>query len=489
MELEQLTEALSFDDVLLVPQDSDVLPHQVDTSTRLTSRIELRTPLLSAAMDTVTEAGAAIAMAQAGGLGVIHKNLSIEEQAAHVAKVKKFESGIVREPITLRPDDLLEQAVALQAAEQISGFPITDGEGQLVGLLTNRDIRAASASRQPIRELMTPRDRLVTAPEGVSPHDAIELLHQHRFEKLPVVNADGQLCGLITIKDIEKARAYPLASKDAEGRLRVAAAIGVGEANLERAAALIKMGVDLLCVDTAHGHSVGVLDMVKILRHRWPDQDVMAGNVSSAAGAKALCKAGAAAIKVGQGPGSICTTRIVSGCGMPQFSAILECSRVTRAAHIPLVADGGIKYSGDVVKALAAGADAVMIGSLFAGTDEAPGQLVLYQGRSYKVYRGMGSLTAMMRGSGDRYGQGGVKDVSKLVPEGVEGRVPYRGRLVDTLYQLVGGLRAGMGYVGAPDLATLRSKAHFVRVTNAGQRESHVHDVTVTQEAPNYSKD
>lgn len=482
-----LPQALTFDDVLLVPQESALLPADVQTQTQLTARIQLGIPILSAAMDTVTEGKTAIVMAQEGGLGIIHKNLSIEEQAAKVARVKKFESGIVRQPVTLQPTDPLTRALDLRAEHHISGFPVVEADGHLVGILTNRDIRAATDFARPVAELMTPRSRLITAPEGVTLQAAITLLHQHRIEKLPVVSRADALVGLITIKDVEKARAYPHAAKDSEGRLRVGAAIGVGSDGLERAAALLAAGVDILCVDTAHGHTRAVCDVVQALRRVHADVEVIAGNVSTAEGAAALVRAGATAIKIGQGPGSICTTRMVSGCGMPQFTAVSECARVTRDAHVTLIADGGIKYSGDIVKALAAGADAVMIGSLFAGTDEAPGERVLYQGRSYKVYRGMGSLSAMLRGSRERYGQAHVREAGKLVPEGVEGRVPYRGRLADMLYQLVGGLRSGMGYVGAPDLTALRTRARFVRITAAGLRESHVHDVTITQEAPNYS--
>lgn len=486
MEPKTIPHALTFDDVLLVPQASAVLPSDVDTSTQLTANITLHVPLLSAAMDTVTESNAGIAMAQAGGIGVIHKNLTTEEQAAEVKRVKKFESGIVTEPITLHPNEPVERALALQEQYHVSGFPIVSEAGLLCGLLTNRDIRSAHAVSHPVSQYMTAREQLVVATDGVSPEDALALLHKHRVEKLPVVAQDGTLRGLITIKDIERSQQYPHASKDKQGRLRIAAAVGVGEAACIRAESLISAGVDVLCIDTAHGHTSGVLDTVSQIKQQF-DGDIMVGNISSAAGAKALVEAGASAIKVGQGPGSICTTRIVSGCGMPQFTAIRECSDVARAAGVPIIADGGIKYSGDVVKALAAGADTVMIGSLFAGTTESPGELILYQGRSYKAYRGMGSIGAMAQGSKDRYGQGNVTDKMKLVPEGVEGRVPYRGHLSDVLYQLVGGIRSGMGYVGAANLQELRDKAQFVRISPAGLKESHVHDVTVTQETPNYS--
>lgn len=479
--------ALTFDDVLLVPQESSILPTEVDTTTQLTTSLSLKTPILSAAMDTVTESETAIVMAQEGGLGVIHKNLSIVDQAAQVARVKKYESGVVKQPVTLAATDALQRAHELRAQLQISGFPVVDAGGRLVGMLTNRDIRAANDAQKPVSSVMTPRDRVITGREGLTLDAAVTLLHQHRVEKLPIVNADDQLVGLITIKDVEKTSAYPHAAKDLEGRLRVGAAVGVGGEGFERAQALMAAGADMICIDTAHGHSQGVIELTKKLRAKYPTAFLMAGNVSTGDGAKALVKAGASAVKIGQGPGSICTTRIVSGCGMPQLTALLECAPITRAAGVALISDGGIKYSGDLVKAMAAGADAVMIGSLFAGTDEAPGEKVLYQGRSYKLYRGMGSLSAMLQGSRDRYGQGSVRDARKLVPEGVEGRVPYRGRLADTLYQLVGGLRSGMGYVGAATVKELRDRARFVQITNAGLKESHVHDVTITQEAPNYS--
>lgn len=487
MEHPSFPEALTFDDVLLVPQESAVRPADVDVATQLTKTIRLMTPIVSAAMDTVTESGMAIAMAQVGGLGVVHKNLPMEQQAAEVARVKKFESGVVREPVTLGPDEPLRRAVEVSREYAISGFPIVNQDGVLVGILTNRDMRAEPDTTRPIAQAMTPRDRLVTAQEGIALHDAVAILHKHRIEKLPVVDAKGRLRGLITIKDVERTRAHPHATKDAEGRLRVAAAIGVGEAELERAAALAEAGVDVLCVDTAHGHTRGVIDMVSLVKTRWKHIEVMAGNVSTEAGAKALRDAGADAIKVGQGPGSICTTRIVSGCGMPQITAILACAKAVKGAQIPLIADGGVKYSGDVVKALAAGANVVMIGSLLAGSEESPGEVILYQGRRYKVYRGMGSLSAMARGSRDRYGQGDVTELGKLVPEGIEGRVPYRGKASDMLFQLIGGLRAGMGYVGAKNIPALQTRAEFVRISAAGLKESHVHDVMITKEAPNYS--
>ncbi len=487
MEPQTIHDALTFDDVLLVPQDSAVRPIDVDVATQLTKTIRLNTPIISASMDTVTEARMAIAMAQEGGLGVIHKNLPITDQAIEVARVKKFESGVVKEPVTLGPDEPLRRAIEVSREWAVSGFPIVNGEGVLVGILTNRDIRSESDTALPITQVMTPKERLVTAKEGIALHDAVAILHKHRIEKLPVVDHAGRLRGLITIKDVERTRAHPHATKDAEGRLRVGAGIGVSEREQERAAALIEAGVDLLCIDTAHGHTRAVLDMVQWTKHRWPATQVMAGNVSTAQGAKALVDAGADAVKIGQGPGSICTTRIVSGCGMPQLTAILECVKGVGKRDIPLIADGGIKYSGDVAKALAAGANVVMIGSLLAGTDESPGEVVLYQGRRYKVYRGMGSLSAMALGSRDRYGQGDVMELSKLVPEGIEGRVPYRGKVADTLFQLIGGLRSGMGYAGAQTIPELHRRAHFVRISTAGLKESHVHDVMITKEAPNYS--
>ncbi len=487
MKLPAITEALTFDDVLLVPQDSAVAPQSTNVATRLTKNIELQIPIISSAMDTVTEASAAIAMAQEGGLGVIHKNLSIEQQAGEVQRVKKFESGVVREPITLAPGDPLSRAVELQRQYQVSGFPIVDANGTLVGMLTKRDLRAAACLTDQVQSAMTPREKLITGKKGIATADAIALLHKHRIEKLPIVDAQFQVCGLITIKDIERTRQHPLATKDAEGRLRCAAAIGVGDAGLDRAAALVASGVDAVCIDTAHGHAQAVIDTVRAVAKRWPALDIIAGNISTADGATALAAAGAAAIKIGQGPGSICTTRIVTGCGMPQLTAILECTAAVHGSDVTLIADGGIKYSGDVVKALAAGAHVIMIGSLLAGTEESPGEVIMYQGRRYKVYRGMGSLSAMAQGSRDRYGQADVQELSKLVPEGIEGRVPYRGKLADTLYQLIGGLRSGMGYVGAENLAALRARAKFVRMTGAGLRESHVHDVMITKEAPNYS--
>ncbi|HUB09013.1 MAG TPA: IMP dehydrogenase [Myxococcales bacterium] len=476
-------ECLTFDDVLLVPAGSDVLPRQVDVETHLARGMRLRVPLLSAAMDTVTEARTAIAMAEEGGIGVVHKNLPIEAQALEVAKVKKFESGMVADPLTIGPEAPLREAVELMQRHEIGGIPVVSA-GKLVGILTHRDLRFERNLDQPVRALMT--TRLVTAKEGVSQEEAQDLLHEHRIEKLLVVDDQGRLKGLITIKDIEKTRTHPQASKDARGRLLCAAAVGVDGEAARRAEALLQAGCDMIVVDTAHGHSRGVLDAVRDLRKRHPAAALMAGNVATADGCAALIDAGADAVKVGVGPGSICTTRVVAGVGVPQVSAIDDCARVAQKSRIPIVSDGGIKFSGDVVKALAAGASAVMIGSLFAGTEEAPGDVILYQGRSYKLYRGMGSLGAMRQGSKDRYFQGDVTDAEKLVPEGIEGRVPYKGTVAMNIHQLVGGIRAGMGYLGCKTLADLREKARFIRITQAGLRESHVHDVIITQEAPNY---
>lgn len=481
-----LKEGLTFDDVLLVPLETGVLPKDADTTTQLTRGITLKIPIVSAAMDTVTESATAIAMAQEGGLGFIHKNLGIEAQAAEVGRVKKSESGMVLDPVTIRPEQPLQDAVAIQRAQGVTGFPVVDADGRVVGLLTNRDIRGAADRTKPVKAVMTPRDKLIVAKEGTSLDEAIALLHRHRVEKLPVVDDSGRLKGLITIKDIEKATRHPHATKDDLGRLRVGAAVGVGGEAVERAGALVAAGVDILCVDTAHGHSRGVVETTKGLRRKFPTTQLIAGNVATAAAAEALIRCDVDAVKVGMGPGSICTTRIVAGVGVPQITAIVECSAVAHAAGVPVIADGGIKYSGDLVKAIAGGADTVMIGALFAGTDEAPGEAVLYQGRSYKLYRGMGSLSAMQQGSRDRYFQADVAEFAKLVPEGIEGRVPCRGRLSETLYQLMGGLRAGMGYVGAATIAELHTRAQFVRITYAGWKESHVHDVIITKEAPNY---
>lgn len=478
-------DALTFDDVLLVPQASSILPAEADTRTRLTKRIELGIPLLSAAMDTVTEAPLAIAMAQAGGIGVIHRNLDIERQAEEVRKVKRFESGMVVNPITIGPDATLAEALALMDRHGISGIPVLEDSGKLVGILTNRDVRFATNPAQPVRELMT-KDRLVTVREGVGKDEAKRLLHQNRIEKLLVVDDAFRCIGLITVKDIVRAQLHPNACKDEQGRLRVAAATGTGDKGISRAEALFDAGVDVLVLDTAHGHSEGVLKSVERARRLSNSTQIVAGNVATGDAAKALIDAGADAVKVGIGPGSICTTRMVAGVGVPQLTAIMDVVEACRTQDIPVIADGGIKYSGDLAKAIAAGADVVMLGSLFAGTDEAPGEVVLYQGRSYKSYRGMGSLGAMARGSADRYFQQEVSDTLKLVPEGVEGRVPYKGPIANVIHQLVGGLKAAMGYTGSRTIADLHKRAEFVRITNAGLRESHVHDITVTHEAPNY---
>ncbi|MEM7443823.1 MAG: IMP dehydrogenase [Pseudomonadota bacterium] len=481
----EIRTALTFDDVLLKPLSSNVLPADTDTSTRLTKSISLGIPLISAAMDTVTESNLAIAMAQSGGLGVVHRNLDIDRQAEEVRRVKRFESGMVVNPITIRPDAPLADALAVMDRHSISGIPVTAENGPLVGILTNRDVRFASNPQQPVSELMT-SDNLVTVLEGVDKQDAKRLLHQHRIEKLLVVDDDYRCIGLITVKDIEKAQLYPHACKDEQGRLRVAAATGTGDKGLERAAALFDAGVDVLVIDTAHGHSQGVLTGVEAARRMTNYTQIVAGNVATAEGAKALIGAGADAVKVGIGPGSICTTRMVAGVGMPQLSAVMDVVEEANRQDIPVVADGGIKFSGDLAKALAAGADCAMIGSLFAGTDEAPGEVILYQGRSYKSYRGMGSVGAMARGSADRYFQQEVSDTLKLVPEGVEGRVPYKGPVGQVVHQLVGGLKAAMGYTGSHTIKDLQKRAEFVRISNAGLRESHVHDITVTREAPNY---
>ncbi len=476
---------LTFDDVLLVPAYSEVMPSEVDTSTRLTRNIRLEIPLVSAAMDTVTEARLAIAIAQQGGIGIIHRNLSIERQAEEVDKVKRSESGMIVDPITMTADRTVREALDVMARYRISGVPVVDDDGRLVGILTNRDLRFCDRPDSPIRDFMT-SENLVTVPEGTDFERAQELLHRHRIEKLLVVDDEYRLKGLITFKDIQKRMEYPHAAKDEHGRLRVGAAVGTGPDTMDRVAALVDAGVDVIAVDTAHGHSRRVLDMVDRIRERWPDVDLIAGNVGTEEGARALVERGVDAVKVGVGPGSICTTRVVSGVGVPQLTAILGAVRACRPRGVPVIADGGIKFSGDITKALAAGADSVMIGSLFAGTEESPGETVLYQGRTFKEYRGMGSLGAMAGGSRDRYFQDDQQDASKLVPEGIEGRVPYKGRLRDLVYQLVGGLRAGMGYCGARDLDELRRNGRFVRITGAGLRESHAHDVIITREAPNY---
>ncbi|MSP71156.1 MAG: IMP dehydrogenase [Myxococcales bacterium] len=480
-----IRESLTFDDVLLVPAYSEVLPHEVDLRTRLTRQLTLNIPLVSSAMDTVTEAELAIVMARAGGLGFIHKNMTVDAQAREVVRVKRAESGMILDPVTVDPDQSLREAVELMQAHRITGLPVSR-EGRAVGILTHRDLRFERHLDRPVRDAMT--TKLVTVRPGTDLEACKALLHEHRIEKLLVTTEDGALEGLITIKDIEKALTNPSASKDPQGRLRVGAAVGVGADTEARLDALLRAGVDVICVDTAHGHSRRVIDTVAALKRQHPGLPIIAGNVATAAATKALVDAGADAVKVGIGPGSICTTRIVAGVGVPQVTAVMDCAQAVLGSDVPIIADGGIKFSGDVVKALAAGAHVVMVGSLFAGTAEAPGQLVLYQGRSYKAYRGMGSMSAMRKGSGDRYAQEGVES-RKLVPEGIEGRVPFRGPLADTLYQLVGGLRAGMGYTGAANIEELRTRSEFIRITSAGLRESHVHDVVVTEEAPNYRVD
>jgi IMP dehydrogenase len=485
----RIDEALAFDDVLVLPGYSRVLPTATDTATRLTRDIPLNIPIISAAMDTVTESEMAIAMAQLGGIGVIHKNLDVAAQAAAVHQVKKFESGMVVNPVTIHPDQTLADARALMAAHRISGIPVVERDTRrLVGILTHRDVRFATDPALRVYELMT-RENLVTVSAEVGAEEARRLLHRHRIEKLLVVDEAYRCIGLITVKDMDKAQAHPLANKDALGRLRVAAATGVGADGEARARALVAAEVDVIVVDTAHGHSAGVLGAVESVKKLSNSVQVVAGNVATPEGAIALIEAGADAVKIGIGPGSICTTRVIAGVGMPQFTAVLECAAACRERGVPAIADGGMRNSGDIVKAIAAGADAVMMGSLLAGTDEAPGEVFLYQGRSYKSYRGMGSLGAMARGSADRYFQQDIKDQLKLVPEGVEGRVGYKGPVAQVVHQLVGGLRAGMGYTGSATIAELQAKARFRRVTGAGLRESHVHDVAITREAPNYRQD
>jgi IMP dehydrogenase len=480
-----IQEALTFDDVLLKPAASAVLPHQTQTKTKLTRTVELGIPLISAAMDTVTEANMAIAMAQVGGLGVVHKNLDIEAQADEVRKVKKFESGMVVNPLTIEPDATLADALKLMSAHNISGVPVVEKSGKLVGILTNRDVRFATDESARVSSLMT-HERLVTVREGVSRDEAKRLLHQRRIEKLLVVDNDYRCVGLITVKDIEKANKHPHACKDEKGRLRVAAATGVGDDGYRRAEALLDADVDIIIVDTAHGHSRGVLDSVSRIKKLSNYAQVIAGNVATAEGTRALIDAGADAVKIGIGPGSICTTRIVAGVGVPQLTAIMESAEVCHAAGVPAIADGGIKYSGDLAKAIAAGADVAMIGSLLAGTDESPGEVFLYQGRSYKSYRGMGSLGAMARGSADRYFQQEVANTLKLVPEGIEGRVGYKGPVGNVIHQLVGGLKAAMGYTGNGTIAEMQGNCRFLKITGSGLRESHVHDVDIMREAPNY---
>jgi IMP dehydrogenase len=479
-----LREALTFDDVLLVPAESDVIPKDVEVRTQLTPGIRLAIPIVSSAMDTVTEAATAIAMAREGGIGVVHKNLSIPDQALEVTKVKKAETGVVVNPVTVAPGERLAAAVELMRRHEISGLPVVAADGRPVGILTNRDIRFERNLDQPVSAMMT--KQLITIGEGVTLEAAKELLHRNRIEKLLVIDGGGFLKGLVTIKDIEKAQQHPTAAKDDFGRLRVGGAVGVGPDRDERVDALLKAGADVICIDTAHGHSRAVVQAVADVRRNFPKAQIMAGNVATGDGALALAKAGADAVKVGIGPGSICTTRVVAGVGVPQITAIGDCAKALASMNVTVIADGGIKYSGDVAKAIAAGAHAVMIGSLFAGTDEAPGELILYQGRSYKVYRGMGSIGAMRAGSRDRYFQTDVISDAKLVPEGIEGRVPYRGTLSQSVHQLIGGLKSGMGYTGCRTVDELRTKARFVRATAMGLRESHVHDVIITKEAPNY---
>jgi len=477
-------EAYSFDDMLLVPSYSDVLPKDVTVSTRLTRHISLSVPIVSAAMDTVTEADAAISMAREGGLGFIHRNLEIKTQALEVDKVKKSESGMIVDPVTIRPDQKVAEVLKLMEQYRISGVPVTQGD-KLVGIVTNRDLRFETDMDKKVADVMT-KDRLVTVTDGIGLEESKRLLHEHRIEKLLVVDKNGRLTGLITIKDIEKIKKYPNACKDSFGRLRVGAAVGVGSDMEERAEALLKAGADVILIDTSHGHSKNVIDAVRRLKSTFKDIELVAGNVGAAAGAEDLIKAGVDAVKIGIGPGSICTTRIVAGVGVPQLTAIMNCRPVSKKTGVPLIADGGIRFSGDITKAIGAGADCVMIGGLFAGSEESPGELVLYQGRSYKVYRGMGSIEAMKMGSKDRYYQGDDTEGDKLVPEGIVGRVPYRGSLQANIFQLVGGLKAGMGYCGCRTLDELREKARFVKITASGIRESHVHDVIITKEAPNY---
>lgn len=482
--LHEIKEAYTFDDLLLVPQNSSVLPKDVDTSTRLTRNIKLSIPLISAAMDTVTEAYTAISMAREGGLGIIHKNMPVESQVLEVEKVKKSESGMIVDPVTVSPGQKIYEVLNIMQQYRISGVPVVEGK-KLVGIVTNRDLRFETNLDQDVEKVMT-REDLVTAPVGISLEESKVLLHKKRIEKLLVVDDEGNLKGLITIKDIEKIIKYPMACKDSLGRLRVGAAVGVGPGRIEHVNDMVEAGVDVIVIDSAHGDSENVLSAIKDIRKHFPGLELVAGNVATAEGAERLIKAGATGVKVGVGPGSICTTRIVAGIGIPQMTAIHNCALVCNKYDIPVIADGGIKFSGDVTKAIGAGAHSVMIGSLFAGTEESPGETVLYQGRTYKVYRGMGSLEAMKKGSKDRYFQENIEQLSKLVPEGIEGRVPYRGPLAATVYQLIGGLRAGMGYVGCKTIEELRHKATFIRITPAGLRESHVHDVIITKEAPNY---
>jgi IMP dehydrogenase len=487
--LRVIEEALTFDDVLLVPAHSAVMPRDVGLKTRLTREINLNIPLVSAAMDTVTEARLAIALAQEGGIGIVHKNMTAEQQADEVRKVKKYEAGVIKEPITVLPNATISDVLAITRAHDISGVPVVDKDNELVGIVTNRDLRFETRYDNAVSTVMTPKERLVTVKEGASREEVMRLLHQYRIEKVLVVNDRFQLSGLITVKDIQKAQDKPNACKDSYERLRVGAAVGTGEGTDERVAALVAAEVDVIVVDTAHGHSQGVLNRVKWIKQHFPDVQVIGGNVATAAGALALVEMGADAVKVGIGPGSICTTRIVSGVGVPQITAVANTAKALEKLGVPVIADGGVRYSGDLAKAIVAGANSVMVGSMFAGTEESPGEVELYQGRSYKSYRGMGSLGAMQRGSSDRYFQELESEVEKLVPEGVEGRVPYKGSMVAIAHQLMGGLRASMGYTGCSSIEEMRTKPMFVRVSSAGMRESHVHDVAITREAPNYRID
>lgn len=487
--MSEISESLTFDDVLLIPGHSTVLPRDVSLETQLTREISLNIPLLSAAMDTVTESRLAIAMAQEGGMGILHKSMSIEDQALEVRKVKKFESGIIKDPITVTPDTSVKQLLDLRQKYHFSGVPVVTADHVVVGIITNRDVRFETNHDQPVSNLMTPKEKLVTVKEGATREDIIAKLHRHRIEKILIINDDFQLRGMVTVKDIMKAKEKPVACKDDLGQLRVGAAVGTGGNTEERVAALVEAGVDVIVVDTAHGHSKGVLDRVAWIKKHYPEMQVIGGNIATGEAGLALVEAGADAVKVGMGPGSICTTRMIAGVGVPQITAIINVCEALKSKGIPVIADGGIRYSGDLCKAIAAGASSVMIGGMFAGTEEAPGEVVLYQGRSYKAYRGMGSVGAMSRGSSDRYFQETTDENEKLVPEGIEGRVPYKGSLVAVAHQLMGGLRAAMGYTGCKNMEEMRTKTAFQRITSAGVRESHAHNVVITQEAPNYSVD
>lgn len=482
---DKIEEALTFDDVVLLPSYSEILPGEVDVSTSLTSNIKLNIPLISAAMDTVTEAQTSISMAQEGGIGIIHKNFSIEDQASEVQKVKKYEGGMIINPLTVRPDNKVGDAINIMLSKNITGLPVIRGDNTLLGIVTYRDLRFEKNLDYPVKKIMTKKSKLVTVKEDISLESAKQLLHKYKIEKLPVVNDKFKLKGLITMKDIEKIEKHPLACKDNLGRLRCGAAVGVGEDREQRIGALINANCDVIVIDTAHGHSRRVLDAVKLTKKQFPDTELIAGNIATEQGAEALIKAGADCLKIGVGPGSICTTRVIAGIGVPQITAIMNVVKAAKKYGVPVIADGGIKYSGDITKAISAGANSVMIGNLFAGADEAPGEIILYQGRTYKVYRGMGSIEAMRKGSKDRYSQDEMID-SKLVPEGIEGRIPNRGSIGSIIYQLLGGLRAGMGYTGCLNIAGLREKSKFIKITNAGLKESHVHDVIITKEAPNY---